>query len=372
LATLLGVPKKNIHLIHKEAAGCYGRLEPDDVPQDAVLMSRAVGRPVRVQWMREDEHGWSPKGPPHLISVRAGVDAQGKVIAWDYLDRSFPWTDARSALLASRQVGLKPADAGWPNGATSAGEVYQFENQKIAAQNLPWQTAGPIPLRTCNLRSPGQPARCFASEGFMDELASALGVDPVQFRLRYLGDNKRLKEVLTAAAQKAGWKERPSPAPPSAGPKLAGRGVAITDRAAAMIAVVAEVEVDKVSGKVMVRRITVAHDCGRIVNPDGVRMQIDGNVIQGVSRTLLEEVQFDASSVKSLDWKSYPVLTFQEIPAIESVLINRPEMEELGAGEPSIVPVPAAIANAVFDATGVRFREVPLTPQRVLSALKSS
>ena len=370
LATLLGMPKKNVRVIHKEAAGCYGRLEPDDAPQDAVLMSRAVGRPVRVQWMREDEHGWSPKGPPHLISVRAGVDSQGKVIAWDYLDRSFPWTDARSALLASRQVGLKPADAGFPNGATSAGEIYQFENQKIAAQNLPWQTAGPIPLRTCNLRSPGQPARCFASEGFMDELASALGADPVQFRLRYLGENKRLREVLMAAAQKAGWKERPSPVPASAAAKLTGRGVAITDRAGAMIAVVAEVEVDKPTGKIAVQRITVAHDCGRIVNPDGVRMQVDGNVIQGVSRTLLEEVQFDAISVKSLDWKSYPILTFQNIPAIEIVLINRPEMEELGAGEPSIVPVPAAIANAVFDATGVRFREVPLTPQRVLTALK--
>ena len=138
-----------------------------------------------------------------------------------------------------------------------------------------------------------------------------------------------------------------------------------------MVAAVAEVEVDKPTGKIAVKRITIAHDCGRIVNPDGVKNQIDGNVIQGVSRTLLEEVQFDATSVKSLDWKSYPIISFQNIPSIEIVLINRPEMEALGAGEPSIVPVPAAIANAVFDATGVRFREVPLTPERVLSALKS-
>ena len=174
-----------------------------------------------------------------------------------------------------------------------------------------------------------------------------------------------------AAAQKAGWKERPSPAPSSAGPKLAGRGIAITDRAGAMVAAVAEVEVDKPTGKIAVKRITIAHDCGRIVNPDGVKNQIDGNVIQGVSRTLFEEVQFDSTSVKSLDWKSYPIISFQNIPSIEIVLINRPEMEALGAGEPSIVPVPAAIANAVFDATGVRFREVPLTPERVLSALKS-
>src|SRR5262249_16854052 len=165
--------------------------------------------------------------------------------------------------------------------------------------------------------------------------------------------------------------ERPSPAPAAAGPKLVG-SVAITDRAGAMVAVIAEVEVDRATGKVGVKRITIGHDCGRIVNPDGVKNQIDGNVIQGVSRTLLEEVQFDATQVKSVDWKSYPILTFQDIPAIEIVLINRPEMEALGAGEPSIVPVPAAITNAVFDATGVRFREVPLTPQRVLSALKGN
>lgn len=370
LANLLGIPQKNARVIQRESAGCYGRLEPDDVPQDAVLMSRAVGKPVRVQWMRGDEHGWSPKGPPHFISVRAGVDDQGKIVAWDYVDRSLPWTDCRTALLAARQVGIKP---GPPPGnlQTSAGEIYQVENQKILAQCIEWQKGGPIPLRTSNLRSPGSPGRCLASEGFMDEMASALGVDPIQFRLRHLTNNKRPTEVLLAAAQKAAWKERPSPVPPSADPTLAGRGIAITQEFGTVVAAVAEVEVDKDTGKVSVRRITIAHDCGRIINPDGVRMQIEGNVIQGVSRTLFEEVQFDATSVKSVDWKTYPVITFQNVPAIEIVLVNRPEMESHGAGEPAIIPIPAAIANAVFDATGVRFREVPLTPQRVLSALKS-
>ena len=371
IATLLGLPENKVRIIHREAAGCYGRLEPDDVPEDAALMSKAVGQPVRVQWTREDEHGWEPKGPPHLTTVRAGMDSQGKVTAWDFMDRSFPWTDARGPLLASRQVGIRPKDPGFPNGSTASGEIYHFDHQKIVAANLPWQPEGPIPLRTSNLRSPGQPQRCFASECFMDELAAHLSVDPVQFRLRYLGDNKRLREVLLAAAQKAGWKERPSPGPASGGPSAAGRGVAIADRSGTMVAAVAEVEVEKSNGKVTVKRVTLAHDCGLIVNPDGTKNQIEGNIIQGVSRTLLEEVQFDSSSVKSLDWRSYPILTFQEVPEIEIVLINRPEMQSLGAGEPAIVPVPAAIANAIFDAIGVRLRDVPLTPQRVLSSLKT-
>ena len=373
IAVLLGMPQKNVRVINREGSGCYGRLEPDDVPEDAVLMSRAVGQPVRVQWMRADEHGWEPKGPPHLTTVRAAVDAQGKVTAWDFLDRSFPWTDAaRGPLLASRQVGIKPTGPAMNNGSQSAGEIYGFDHQKIVAANLPWQTEGPIPLRTSNLRSPGQPQRCFASECFMDEIASALHVDPVQFRLRYLSD-ERLRAVLVAATQKAGWKERPSPAPASSDSKAIGRGVAIlgpvTGRT--MVAAVAEVEVDKSTGKVLVKRVTLAHDCGLIINPDGVRNQIEGNVIQGVSRTLLEEVQYDASAVKSLDWRTYPILTFAEVPDIDIVLINRPDIEPLGAGEPAIVPVPAAIGNAIFDAIGVRLRDVPLTPQRVLDALKA-
>jgi CO/xanthine dehydrogenase Mo-binding subunit len=372
VAKLLGIPEKNVRVIHREGSGCYGRLEPDDVPEDAVLMSRAVGEPVRVQWMRDDEHGWEPKGPPHLTTVRAAVDSDGKITAWDFLDRSFPWTDAgNTPLLASRQVGIKATDPGFNNGARMAGEVYDFDHQKIVAANLPWQTEGPIPLRTSNLRSPGETQRCFASECFMDEIAAALHVDAVQFRLRYLSDTRH-REVLLAATQKAGWKERPSPGPVVSGSKAHGRGVAIAGHEPrTLIAAVAEVEVNRSTGKVHINRVTLAHDCGLIVNPDGVRNQVQGNVIQGVSRTLLEEVQFDASGVKSLDWKTYPFLTFAEVPEIDIVLINRPDMPPLGAGEAAIVAVPAAIGNAIFDATGVRLRDVPLTPQRVLDALKA-
>jgi nicotinate dehydrogenase subunit B len=372
VADLLGRPERNVRVVYRESSGCYGRLSPDDVPEDAALMSRAVGKPVRVQWTREDEHGWEPKGPAQLVTVRAGVDPQGKVTAWDYMDRSLPWTTTGMVLLASRQTGLKPTGQGPTNGSTGGGEIYDFDNQKVVAAAIPWVHQEPTPLRTSNLRAPGDLARTFASESFMDEIASGLSVDPVQFRLRYLSDNKRPTDALLAATKKADWKERPSPAPASSGAKASGRGVAVGDRSNTITAAVAEVEVDKSTGKVSVKRVILAHDCGLIINPDGLTNQIEGNVIQGVSRALLEEVQFNASGVTNLNWASYPILTFVDIPEVEVVLINRPEMQPLGGGEPSIVPVPAAIVNAVFDAIGVRLRELPLTPERVLGALKTA
>jgi nicotinate dehydrogenase subunit B len=371
VADMLRLPERNVRVVYREGSGCYGRLSPDDVPLDAALMSRAVGKPVRVQWMREDEHGWEPKGPAQLMTARAGVDAQGKIIAWDFMDRSLPWTTNGMALLAARQIGMRPTGQGNMNGANGGGEIYAFDNQKVVAAAIPWIHPDPTPLRTSNLRAPGDLARSFASESFMDEIASGLAVDAVQFRLRYLSSNKRPMEALLAATKRAGWQERPLPARASNGSKATGRGVAVADRSNTMTAAVAEVEVDKSTGKILVKRVVLAHDCGLIVNPDGLTNQIQGNVIQGVSRTLMEEVQFDASGVKNLNWASYPIITFSDAPEVEVVLINHTEMEPLGGGEPSIVPVPAAVANAVFDATGVRLREIPFTPERVLSALKA-
>ncbi len=371
LSDMLKIPESSIRVVYRESSGCYGRLSPDDVPLDAALMSRAVGRPVRVQWMREDEHGWEPKGPAQLMTARAGVDAQGNVVAWEFMDRSFPWTTNGMPLLAARQIGMKPSGQGNMNGTDGGGEIYAFENQKVVAAAIPWIHPDPTPLRTSNLRAPGDLARSFASESFIDEVAAGVGVDPVQFRLRYLGTNKRPMEALLAATKKAGWQQRPSPSKASNGSKATGRGVAVANRSNTMTAAVAEVEVDKTTGKILVKRVVLAHDCGLIVNPDGLSNQIQGNVIQGVSRTLMEEVKFDANGVKNLDWKSYPIITFEEAPDVEVVLINHTEMEPLGGGEPSIVPVPAAIANAVFDAIGVRMREVPFTPERVLNALKA-
>jgi CO/xanthine dehydrogenase Mo-binding subunit len=204
----------------------------------------------------------------------------------------------------------------------------------------------------------------------MDEIASDLKVDPVEFRLRHLTANKRGTDCVKGAAEKVNWQSRPSPAPTSGANIARGRGIALTQRANAYAAAAAEVEVNKSTGQVVVKRVVCAHDCGLIVNPDGVRNQVEGNVIQGVSRALLEEVKFDSKGVTSLDWSSYPILSFSDVPEVEAVLINRPEMAPLGAGEPATIPVPAAIANAIFDATGARLREAPFTPERVLAALK--
>jgi len=372
IATMLNIPPKNVHLMYREGSGSYGRLECDDAAEDAVLMSRAVGKPVRVQWMREDEHAWDPKGPAQYTTVRAGVDTQGNVIAWDFMDRSFPWTASEgNPLLASSQIGLKPTSAGFLNGAGGGGQIYTFENQKVLAADIPWVQKGDWPLRTSNLRAPGDLARVFASESFIDEIASSQGVDPVQFRLKYLTSDKRISEILIATVKKAGWTDRSSPAPAASGTKVTGRGVAAANRANTMTAAVAEIELDKSTGEVTVKKITLGHDCGLIVNPDGLKNQIEGNVIQGVSRALMEEVQFDSTGQKNLDWASYPVIRFEQVPDIDIVLIPRPEMQPLGGGEPSIVPVTAAIGNAIFDATGVRLRRTPFTPQRVMAALKA-
>jgi nicotinate dehydrogenase subunit B len=372
IAKLLNLPPKSVHLLYREGSGSYGRLESDDVAEDAALMSRAVGRPVRVQWMRADEHAWDPKGPAQVQTVRAGVDAQGNVVAWDFVDRSFPWSESEdNPLLASTQVGMKPTSQGFLNGAGGGGQIYTFENQKVVASDIPWVQQGQWPLRTSNLRAPGDLGRVFASESTIDEIAADQHVDPVKFRLRYLTSDKRISDILTATAQKAGWTDKPAPALASNGGKAIGRGVAAANRANTMTAAVAEVEVDKTTGEVNVKKITLGHDCGLIVNPDGMQNQIEGNVLQAVSRALYEEVQFDSTGQKNLDWKSYPVIRFNDIPEVEIVPINHPEMQPLGAGEPSIVPVTAAIANAIFDATGARLRRVPFTPQRVLEAMKA-
>jgi CO/xanthine dehydrogenase Mo-binding subunit len=372
VSALLGVPENQIQVLYREASGCYGRLGTDDAAEDAVVMSRAVGKPVRVQWMREDEHGWEPKGPAQLLTVRAAVDSSGKVVAWDFLDRSFPWTEANDLpLVTSRQLGLKGKGQGFPNGTGGGGDTYTFDNQRIVASAIPWVQPDPTPLRTSPLRAPGDLARMFASESFMDELAAAQGVDGVQFRMRYASNNKRATDALAAVAKLANWQERPAPAPVSSGNIAAGRGVAVSARSNSVVAVTAEVEVDKSSGEVTVKKIAVAHDCGLIINPDGLKNQIEGNVIQGTSRALMEEVKFDSSGIKNLDWAGYPILRYEKIPQIDITLIDRPEMPALGGGEPSIGPVPAAIANAIFDATGARLREAPFTPERVLNAIRA-
>jgi CO/xanthine dehydrogenase Mo-binding subunit len=386
IARLLGIAEHDVHFIYCEGSGCYGRLEPDDAPEDAALMSQAVGRPVRVQWMREDEHGWEPKGPPQLITIRSGLDAQGNVTTWDYVEHTVPWTDARlTPMLASRQTGIKPDENGIALGGGDA-SPYVFPNRKVTAATMPW-IMSPNPLRTANLRAPYSQARCLAAEAQMDDMAAAAGLDPVEFRLRHLtgANNERVAAVLRAVAKQASWQ------PDRRGADLArsataqtrsataqrtnvatGRGVAISGLAGTVVAQVADVEVNRSTGKVTVKKVTVAHDCGIIVNPDGVRNQIEGNIVQGCSRALMEEVDFDSAGVKNLNWSTYPIIKFSEVPEVDIVLINHPELPPMGAGEASTTAVAAAIGNAIFDAIGVRLRQVPFTPERVRAELNKS
>jgi CO/xanthine dehydrogenase Mo-binding subunit len=372
MASLLKMPEKNVRVIYHEASGSYGRMSNDDAAEDAAVLSRAVGAPVRVQWSRHDEHGWEPKGPAQTQTVRAGVDDAGKIIGWEFTDYSFPWTvAATTVLLASEQIGIKGKSLGQGNGNQGGGDIYAVENIKVTAEQIPWMQAEPFPLRTSNLRAPGQLARAFASETMLNEIAADLGVDPIDLRLRYLTEDRRGTEVLKAVADRVQWQKRGAPAAKASGSVASGRGVAMTRRSGGYAAAVADVEVNRSNGNVAVKRITLAHDCGLIVNPDGVKNQVEGNIVQGVSRALLEEVTFNASGVTSLDWASYPILKFADLPEIDLVLINRHEVTPLGAGELSTVPVPAAIAGAIFDAVGIKLREVPFTPKRVLAAMQS-
>ncbi len=365
LAQLLDLPVENIHLIFVEGAGSYGQNGADDVAADAVILSQAVGKPVRVQWTREDEFIWEPKSPAMAMEVYGGLDAQGNVVAWDY----HVWSPSHVArarfagqLVAAQLLSGQPApQSRFSFGAErNAPTNYAFPVQRVTVHYLRDSL-----LRASSFRSLGGAENTFANESFMDELAAVAGSDALEYRLRYLAE-PREREVLEAAARKANWESRPSPRKDTQ-QVAEGRGVAFAryENDQAIVACIAEVQVERASGIVRVKRIVVAHDCGLIINPDGVRNQIEGNVIQSLSRALKEEVKFDQMRITSIDWETYPILTFSETPEIEIVLINRPDQPAVGAGEPSTVTTAAAVANAVFDATGIRLRQIPFTPDRV-------
>jgi CO/xanthine dehydrogenase Mo-binding subunit len=369
VARMLGLPQERVHGIWMQGPGSYGRNDAGDAAVDAALLAQAVGRPVRVQGMRSEGHGWDPKGPASIHRARAGLDAQGNVIAYQFESKGFSRIDIDtnesnpSDSLGGQLLGMQLASK---DGFGVPSESYGFANKLMA-----WETIAPLldrasPLRTAHLRDPVGPQLHFASESFIDELAAATDTDAVEFRLRYLRDPRDIA-VVKAAAQKANWETRPSGRRDQRDADVAtGRGIAYVQRGRTVVAVVAEVEVERRSGKVHAKHFVVAHDCGLIVNPDGLRRCIEGNIVQGVSRSLWEEVTFDREQVTSVDWVSYPILDITEAPeAIDIELINRPDMPPLGAGEPSTRPVTAAVANAIFDATGVRLRRVPFTPDRV-------
>jgi nicotinate dehydrogenase subunit B len=374
---LLRVPTDTVRVIWMEDAGSYGRPGFEDAAADAVLLSQAVGKPVRVQWMREDMTAWGSKGPAVLCDLAAGLDAQGEVSAVQFTSRAFSGgetnfrPDAMGNYLGAQLTGI-PNTTGVDEFAQWGVQAppYSFRNIHAMAHVIPafYETASP--LRTTHLRDPEGPATSFAVESFMDEIAAAAGVDPLDFRLKYL-DEPRAKAVLRAAAQKAGWDRRPSPKKNSGSEEIStGRGIGLSTRNGTYVGTVAEVEVNRRTGAVHVKHFVCAHDCGLIINPEALRSTIEANLIQSMGRTLKEEVMFDRSNVTSVDWRTYPVARASDIPSqVEVVLLNHPELPPNGAGEPSSRNVPAAIANAVFDATGARVRQMPLTPARVKAAL---
>jgi nicotinate dehydrogenase subunit B len=369
LAQMLSLAVENVHCIYLEGSGCYGRNGHEDAAGDAALLAKAVGRPVRVQWSRADEHGWAPLGPPIIVDLRAGMDNSGNVAAWES-EVFFPQNVGTPALvpLVSATLSGLPAERHIGTGPLFQNSAipYKFANVKTVCHRL--ETT---PLRPSWIRSPGRLQNTYANECFMDELAAAAGTDPLEFRLKYLDPNdRRAIEVLERLAKLAKWEKRPSPHKVS-GNIVKGRGASYLhyDLARTYVGAVAEVEVDRQSGAIRVERFFVTHDCGQIINPDGVKNQVEGNVIQTVSRTLFEEVLFDRSAVTSLHWGTYPILAFPDVPEIEIELIDRPRENPWGAGEPAAAIVPAAISNAVFDATGVRLRSVPFTPTKVKAAI---
>ena len=377
LSRLMGLPDVAIDVIRMEAAGCYGRNGADDVAADAALLSRAVGAPVRVQLTREQEHLWEPKGTAQLMEVQGGLNADGSVAGYDF-QTSYPSNGAPTlALLLTRSI--EPVAQAFEMGDRTARPPYSYDNLRVSVHDMP-----PI-VRASWLRGVSALPNSFAHESYIDELATAAGVDPVDYRLRYLGD-PRAAELVRATAEKAGWKPHTAPQQQAAnsegsegGEWLQGQGFAYARYihskwpgfGAAWAAWVADVDVNRTTGEVHVRRVVVGHDAGLMVNPAGVEHQIHGNVLQTTSRALKEQVQFTPGSnvVASAEWGSYPILSFREVPVVEVMHMPRPGEPALGVGESASVPGTAAIANAIFDATGVRFRAPPFTPEVVRAAL---
>jgi nicotinate dehydrogenase subunit B len=373
LAQVLDKPESQIRLIHMEGAACYGQNGADDVPLDAAVLATAVpGRPVRVQWMRQDEFAWAPKGPAMIVDIKAGADAQGNIVAWDHEYWTGPHVSRYGSKGKSVAIGAwylerpaapfylqGPAADVVARGLAAAEAFYGFPNKRVVEH----VTELFSPLRSGELRGVAALPHAFALESMVDELAAKAGSDPIEFRLRFIKD-ARMRAVIEAAAKQAGWT-------PGRAPSGKGRGVSTFyyDRPMARGACIAEVEVDRPSGRIKVNRVVAAFDVGQIVNPDGVRNQMEGGIIQALSRTLVEEMTYADGKVSSVDWSSYPLLGFNDLPEIDIVLLDRPDEPPGGAGETQTPLIPGAIANAVYDAVGTRLRDLPFTPARVRAAL---
>jgi len=374
IAQALRVPVERVRLVHVEGPGCYGHNGADDVAFDAALVAQALpGRPVHLQWTRADEHVFEPYGPAMVIDLEASLDAEGRVADWCHESRSFthalraiPFGERVSGLLAAWQrdpalerPSARPMLVHHGGVHRNADPLYAFPRRRIVKHFLPES-----PLRTSALRGLGAYANVFALESFMDELAQAASADPVEFRLRHLED-ERGRAVTRAAAERFGWS-------PAARPAANGRGRGIAfaryKNQKSWAAVAVQLSVDDARAAIRLERGVIAADAGQIVDPDGLVNQLEGGFVQSASWTLHEEVRFDRERVTSTDWESYPILRFSEVPELETVLLDRPGEPWLGAGEATQGPTAAAIANAVFDATGLRLRELPFTPERLRTA----
>src|SRR6266478_6236537 len=370
LALLLLRPETDIDVIRMEAAGCYGRNCADDVSADAVLLSRAAGRPVRVQLTREQEHAWEPKGTAQLMDVKGGLNADGSVAGYDFATR-YPSNGAPTlALLLTGAI--TPVAEVSEMGDRTAIPPYDYDAMRVVAHDMP-----PI-VRASWFRGVSALPNTFAHESYIDELSTEAGVDPIEYRQRYLRDSRAI-DLVNAVAERAGWTPRPVWNEPIAeGDIVRGRGFAYAQYVhskfpgfgAAWSAWIADVAVNKATGDVSVTRVVAGQDSGLMINPDGVRHQIHGNVIQSTSRALMEEVSSDHNAVTSREWGAYPIIKFPDIPKIDVLMLPRQHQPPLGVGESASVPSAAAIANAIFDATGVRFRELPFTPERILAGLR--
>ena len=372
ISKTLKLPPASVRCIHTEGSGCYGHNGADDVALDAALLARAVpGKPVRLQWMRDDEFAWEPYGPAMSMQAKASLDGEGKVVEWNYE----VWSNSHSTrpesttganvlaawYLAEPQKMGPPTSPPQPAGGGDRNSIplYDFPNQRVVHHFIQ-----DMPIRVSALRTLGAYANVFASESFMDELALAAGADPVAFRLAHMKD-PRARAVIEKAAQLAGWK------PSEKGDGTRGRGIGFAKykNLACYVAVIAEVEVDRAGGRVRVANAWAATDAGLVINPDGLTNQIEGGIIQSASWTLHEEVRFSPQGILSRDWSNYPILSMLEVPKVTVELINRPAERSLGAGEGSQGPAVAAIANAFAHATGKRIRDLPFHPERVKSAL---
>ena len=371
LAAITGLPLDKVRLLYADGSGCYGRNGHEDATADAALIATLIGKPVRVQWMRADETARAPKSPPRAIDMEGGFDKDGNLVAW-----SGDFHIALNHIVAFKPLDfplLAATDLGMPKPGNWVGFLFQNAGAPYAVPNIRVNTrhVAQAFFRSAHLRSPGRIENTFANESFMDELAAEAKADPAEFRLKHIKD-PRAVAVLQAAMKRANWQTRAGTNPaPVAGDIAKGRGIAYVryNNTTTYVAAVAEVEVNRTTGDVRVVRVCVGHDCGQIVNPDGLANQIEGGVIQTVSRTLLEQVQWDKTKVTSVDWVSYPILSFPDVPRVEVDMINMPGDVSWGAGEPTATAIPAAIGNAIYDATGARLRSIPFTPEKVKSAM---